>query len=876
MKFLIRASYPNFYMTSLFAREGRKWFDCDNESPENRLAGNKPGTVIYSDEEGATREFPPRWYDMYYLLKQQGDEKESYLRMLLDEANGKHIEELDRRREEFRKECMEYVERNPLTESEDLISTLTQGEYTDQQISHKGHMLLDLTRDCYPVPDFCILTAALFPKENLFEETLAKAIRNLEIMTGSRLGDAHNPLVFAIRCAMPQYIPGLMPTLLNIGVTHTAYNALRQRHTATMANRVYLSTLHTLMEVLGIDRMFPTNDIALSAEMQERRIADMETAIVAVSEEGERMLTDASFQALRVAQYVRRFFISNQDMILTFMQGKQAYPSLILQRMVWTIGNEQSYPGVLYSRHSRTGKGRQIESYRNIFGEEIMTGDVTSIDSSYSDRNEIKEEFPAVYHFDPLLKKLESRYKSPVTIEFAVETDPGQRSLFAVLQLNISEMTGRAALLSAIDLYRDGAIAAGDVVDLIKPYHLRQIVSASIDDSSLSRLQFFGKGLNVLPRTAISAVLCFSIAKARQMKVKGENVCLCQERFVPQDTITLNEVDAILSMSPAAIHVVTACRGYGIPAFMNLQSYGITLEDNKIVNEHGVEIKELEYVTLSSKRQTIYKGVAAFKPARFTKYLEGQAVELAKDEKVFFAQMKDAYATYQDIVTSEKTNHINDIDKLARLIRCDLQKQPETARELVNNWYLQHADDYVEQVLRSKMGSHQDQSRVFDLLSSSRKADFFTRAHAVCAQAGLSGLRAGSFMLGRFVARPLPQELWKGLSAGVVAFLLNEYVLYEKYLHVLEEVGEIRLARAHSRIETEGIDNMVISNFDLYNFVPLLYAGFDWKSISSELDNLEHQENTHLLVEKLSQPVELIFDMTKPWIRARVEELRTI
>ena len=876
MKFLIRASYPNFYMTSLFAREGRKWFDCDNESPENRLAGNKPGTVIYSDEEGATREFPPRWYDMYYLLKQQGDEKERYLRMLLDEANGKHIEELDRRREEFRKECMEYVERNPLTESEDLISTLSQGEYTDQQISHKGHMLLDLTRDCYPVPDFCILTAALFPKENLFEETLAKAIRNLEIMTGSRLGDAHNPLVFAIRCAMPQYIPGLMPTLLNIGVTHTAYNALRQRHTATMANRVYLSTLHTLMEVLGIDRMFPTNDIALSAEMQERRIADMETAIVAVSEEGERMLTDASFQALRVAQYVRRFFISNQDMILTFMQGKQAYPSLILQRMVWTIGNEQSYPGVLYSRHSRTGKGRQIESYRNIFGEEIMTGDVTSIDSSYSDRNEIKEEFPAVYHFDPLLKKLESRYKSPVTIEFAVETDPGQRSLFAVLQLNISEMTGRAALLSAIDLYRDGAIAAGDVVDLIKPYHLRQIVSASIDDSSLSRMQFFGKGLNVLPRTAISAVLCFSIAKARQMKAKGENVCLCQERFVPQDTITLNEVDAILSMSPAAIHVVTACRGYGIPAFMNLRSYGITLEDNKIVNEHGVEITELEYVTLSSKRQTIYKGVAAFKPARFTKYLEGQAVELAEDEKVFFAQMKDAYATYQDIVTSEKTNHINDIDKLARLIRCDLQKQPETARELVNNWYLQHADDYVEQVLRSKMGSHQDQSRVFDLLSSSRKADFFTRAHAVCAPAGLSGLRAGSFMLGRFVARPLPQELWKGLSAGVVAFLLNEYVLYEKYLHVLEEVGEIRLARAHSRIETEGIDNMVISNFDLYNFVPLLYAGFDWRSISSELDNLEHQENTHLLVEKLSQPVELIFDMTKPWIRARVEELRTI
>ena len=874
MKFLIRASYPNYYMTTLYAREGRAPFDFDNESPNNPLPGNKPGTVIYEDEAGKRREYPPRWYDMYYLLKHSGVTQERYLKMLLDEADGNTIDELEELRNSFREECKTYVATNLLVDSIDLITTLSDGSYTDQEISHKGHMLLDLTRDCYPVPDFCILTAESFPKNDQFQGILNKAIRNLEIMTASRLGDDQNPLVFAIRCAMPQYIPGLMPTLLNIGVTRKAYQALKRRHTPTMANRVYLSTLHTLMEVLGINNQYPATDIGLAPEMQQQRISDMETAIEAATPEGERLLTDASFQALRIAQYVRQFFISNQDMILTFMQGKQAYPSLILQRMVWTIGNEQSYPGVLYSHHSRTGYGRQIESYRNIFGEEIMTGDVTSIDSSYTDRNEIKREFPAVYHFDPLLKKLESRYKSPVTIEFAVETHVNQRSLFSVLQLNMSEMTGRAALLSAIELYRDGAITAGDVVDLIKPYHLRQIVSASIDDSSLTQLQFFGKGLNVLPRTAISAVLCFSVAAARQMKAKGHNVCLCQERFVPQDTITLNEVDAILSMSPAAIHVVTACRGYGIPAFMNLVSYGMKIEDNKLVNEIGLEIAEFEPITLSSKRQSIYKGVAAFKPARFTKYLEGQPVDLSDEEKVFFAQMKDAYATYQDIVTSQKTNHINDIDKLARLIRCDLQDQPDTARELVNNWYLTHADDYVQQVLQSKMGSHLDQSRVFDMLSSSRKADFFARAYNICAPQGLSGLRAGSFMLGRFVAKPLPQTLWRKLSPNEVAFLLNEYVLYEKYLQVLEEVGEIKLARAHSRIETEGIDNMVISNFDMYNFVPLLYAEFNWMEIAAALDKLDHQENTHLLVEKLSRPISEIFDMSKPWIASHVESLK--
>ena len=97
-------------------------------------------------------------------------------------------------------------------------------------------------------------------------------------------------------------------------------------------------------------------------------------------------------------------------------------------------------------------------------------------------------------------------------------------------------------------------------------------------------------------------------------------------------------------------------------------------------------------------------------------------------------------------------------------------------------------------------------------------------------------------------------------------------MLYEKYQQVLQEVGEIKLARAHSRIETEGIDNMVLRNFDLSNFIPLLYAKRDWDSIAAALEGIEHQDNTHLLVEMLNKPVEEIFDMSTPWKRALVEE----
>lgn len=874
--FLIRASYPNYFMVKKYAEMGRDIFNRNVEDKDNLLKGNKPGTVIYSLSGDPNHyEIPPRWYDMYYLMRSNEEEQRNLLELLLREKELKApIPELEQIRDQLRQDCIDYVSANPLTNNKELITTLVDGDFNDEQISYKGRMLLDLTRNCYPVPDFCILTADAFSQPERLEELLEVAIRNLEIMTATQLGSDRDPLVFAIRCAMPQYIPGLMPTLLNIGVTRRAYQGLESNRVG-IANRVYLSTLHTISAMLGIEKKYDRNDIELSSEEQVARINSMEQAIVAARSDGERLLNDAHYQAFKLIVYVRDFYIDNQDLILTFMQGKQAYPSFILQRMVWTIGNELSYPGVLYSHHSRTGTGRQIESYRNIFGEEIMTGDVPSIDITYNNRSEIKEDYPAVFHFDPLLDSLEQRHKSPVTIEFAVETRPSM-SLFAVLQLNKSEMTGRAALISAIDLLNRDMIEEHDVTTLVKPYHLRQIVSNTIDNHSLSKLQFFGKGLSVLPHTAITATLCFTPSHAQELKRDGEAVCLCQERFVPEDTITLGELDAILSLSPAAIHVVTACRGYGIPALMDIHSYGIRKEGDSLINPQGLVIREGDKITISSKRQTIYKGVADYKPARFTKYLQGQTVTFEQGEEPIFRQMKDAYLRYQQIVTSDKASFITDVNKLARLIRCDLQDKPSVARGIVNNWYSDNAELYVEQVLQSKMGDHLDQSRVFNLLSRDRKTDFFRRATESCIQNHLNGLTAGSFMLGRFIARPLPTAIWNTLSDKTVAFLLNEYVLYEKYLQVLEEVGEIKLARAHSKIQTEGIDNMTICNFDLYNFVPLLYSSHDWNSVAQQLETIEHQDNTHLLVEKLSLPIDQIFDLTKSWVIEDIEEKRRI
>ena len=874
--FKIRASYPNFFMLNLYMEQNRSIFEKENERE-----GNKPGTVIYQfEDDDNLYEIAPKWYDIYYLLtKNNEDDIKQFLALLIEERNGDntHHLELETLRESLYQDCVKYISDNYLYEDEKIVTTVTPYDFSEVAISNKGKMLLELTKQCYAVPDFCIISSNAFLDDDQ-EELLRKAIHNLEVMTKCKFGSEENPLVFALRSAMPQYIPGLMPTLLNIGINRKAYHGLSKKYGTSMGNRIYLSTLSNMIEMLAIDYHY-TDENDLSVEEQLDKIKMMENLVIE-KEGNDKLLEDAFYQAIRFHSYVRNFYIKNQDLVLTFMRGKKAYPSMILHKMVWTIGNENSYPGVLYSCHSRTGVGRQIESYPDIFGEEIMTGHISSEDFEYFDRAEIKELFPAVYHFDPLLINLEKRFQSPVTIEFAVETQSlkdsdAKSSLFAVLQLNKSELTGRAALLSAIELYEKGFIDKEVIIDLVRPYHLRQIFSDTIDKESFNQLRFFCNGVNVLPRTAVSARLCFSVASANKMKSQGYNVCLCRERFTPEDTIVLNEVDSILSMTPAAIHVVTACRGYGIPAFLDLSLYGVKIIDNKLVNNEGMTISEHDWITVSSKKHCIYSGKANFTPARFRQYLDDVNFTFTdeKEEKVF-TRLKPAYEKYQQIINSTKVNYINDINSLARIISYDLNQDPEKAAIIVNTWYNLNSALYQNQVLESKMGSHNEQSRVFNLLDIDKKIDFFKNIIIKCIKENISGLEAGSFMLGRFLAKPLPKSFWEAFLPNEIAFMLNEYVLYEKYLTVLQEVGETKLTRTSSKIISEGLHELEIKNFDYYTFIPLMNLKVNWSNVIRNVNLLSNkQDNTLIFIETLSKPISDVFNMDQYWVRSKVEKL---
>jgi len=752
------------------------------------------------------------------------------------------------------------------TENDSIVPSCTKNMYDAEMISHKGTNLLNLIQEGYPVPDFCILTSNnFFLSQEERKANIYHAIKNLEQMSSQEFGSEDKPLIIAMRSAMPSYIPGLMPTFLNVGVTRKNFPVLCKILGETVAKKIYLSNLRTLE--LNIFGGYETEQNIEVDRINE----EIEYHYNRISIQDERLLHDAFYQVCFFLRRAYEYYENNQDLLYTFVRKGEKYPSVILQKMVWTVRGDESYPGVLYSRHARTGLGIQVESLPNIFGEEIMTGLIETNDHEFFNRESIKDMYPAVYHFEPLLRELEKKMRSPVTVEFAAESYD-DAYLFAVLQLNTSELTGRATLLSSIDLYQKKCVDAERVIELIKPYHLTQIFSDRIDAKSFKTLRFFCKGVSILPRTAVSAKAYFSAEAALEAKKRGEKICICRESFVPSDTLVMAEVDAILSLTPAAIHVVTACRSYGVPAFLNLEKFGIALKENQLINETGMTISEGDWITISSKRQTIFCGQAEYKPARFQRYLKGEKLEMEKKERTVFENMAMAFKAYDRLIENMQVEHIVRLDELIKLVRNNLQKDPEKAKNLMNSWFDSNTNIYVEQLLQSELGSHQDQHKLYQLLSLDRKIKLFKMIIPICRQKNLQGFTAGSFMLGRFLCQQHPVAFWNAFSEDLIVAMLNEYVLFEKYTNVLHKVGEREVNRARKKILEDGLGQIKLKLGNVLTFITLKLSDKDLKKIKSCCPK-NTDSDTLNMIEMLQKPYGYFYNYQVEWSFSILKEI---
>lgn len=861
--FRVRGNY--FNRRTLVSRNALHYLKKDSGGP--RCPGYSPPEVEVAFEDGTTRHLVVSEVDVPFLCSNDFEAAQHYLSQVLQARNGE-LEAADALLQAARNQPYFLGNRFP-EETTYVVPCTSTNPHSAEEISQKGSILLQLSQQEYPVPDFVVMTAqAYLDRAQHLEQHFSEAISQLESLTMQVLGDPENPLVFAIRCATPRYIPGVMETYLNVGITERTLPGLEARYGARVAHRMFLNNLGNLALLLGQEQQVrgATRDLT-SAQISNL----IDSLLTSIGKRDRRLVEDAVHQSTFFVREAYEQFEENRELVLTLGRGQQYCPSLILQKMVCTVREESAYAGVVCSRRTQTGVGVELQTAHDIFGEEIMTG-TTEVDSrTFGRREEIKDAFPAVYHFAPHLAQLEREFESPVTIEFAVEATK-RYQWFALLQLNETGMSGRAALAAAIDLHKSGTVSRKRVTELIRPYHIKQLSSDSIDEDSFALLANFCIGVSVLPRSAVSARVCFSAEAALKLKAAGEKVCLCKETFVPTDTVVMREMDAILSLASVAIHVVTICQSLGIPALLSLEKHGVKLEGECLVNAEGRTLKEGDWVTISSRRHTVYEGKARYTAARLLRYMQGEQVDFSPGEQAVFDSIAYNYRYYLQLIKGLTVGDISRLDEITRLVNVELRASSDEATTLVNSWFDEHEQIYVDDVFKSDIGDHLAQSRVFDLLTLNRKIRFFKRALAKCSQEHLSGYEAGAFMLGRFLSNRYPVQFWKSFTPAEVALLINEWVLFEKYIQLLHDMGERKLLQARKKILQEGLDPLRLHTANVKSLIAIKLAGVPLAEARLAVQDWNDPQSNRV-IELLQEPYSAFFDFQKRWSVAELEKI---
>jgi hypothetical protein len=847
---------------------------------EHRLAGTRferapgylPAEIDFIAPDGALGTISVRDYDVRYLdrvaVEKATDHLETILRARRGSEDARRV--LGRRTKETWQRISARFAGTSLIETDEVIPYTTSRSFSEAQISNKGHILLDLSGYGFATADFCLLAASAhgLPPDRL-ERCLHNTIRNLEILSGRKLGDPENPLLIAMRSALPEYLPGFMPTFLNVGLIPEMYPGLPRRYGEEAALRIRLSNRKTILEALDPEafrdierRIHPDRTMAENLEL----ISSIEEHI---KKYDPRLLTGAHKQIRFFLAKTYAYYESHLDALRNFMIRETHHPTVIFQRMVCSVIDHDSYAGVLYSRHPRLGTGVLLQFARTIYGEDLMTGRLPAEERYFQNREETREEFPAVYHFWNRLSQLEEVFRSPVMVEFT-----GVHGTFTILQVNPAELTGAGMITAVMDMCHSGKISAERVRELIKPYHVRQIESDSVDPKSLASLTPFCQGISVLPRSAVSGQAYFSIDPAKKTG-GGEKIILIKERFTPQDAVDMQKVSAICSLSPAAIHVVTTAQNLGIPALLNLEEGGARLDpaNHCLVSRDGLTIREGDWITVSSRRKTVYAGQAVFAPARLLRFMAGEKVSLTAAERVRFEQLAFTYREYRKILECVGASAFESLQDLGHSIRYGrLQKSPAEAPAFVNRCFDVNRPKLAERLLEVTLGTHLMNLAAYEILTPDRQVRLIKDALALCRERGISGYQAGAFVIGSLIRPDAPGSFWRAFTPVEIGGLINEWVLHQKYMNILSDVGEREISRARAFILSKGLGSLPVHPGMLKDFMPLKLLGVDFAEVRrARPANADPQ--TAEVLDLLSQPFRKFYDFGDAGSIARLKEI---
>lgn len=512
------------------------------------------------------------------------------------------------------------------------------GEELKDLLGGKGAGLAEMTRIGAPVPPgFTISTEVcnMFYQSNMkLPQKLNKDIKtNLKKMgkiVGARFGDYKNPLLVSIRSGAKFSMPGMMDTILNLGLNDkTIQGLINKTGNARSAYDSYRRFIQMFGNVvLGIDKS--EFESIIEKKKKESHIK-MDTSLLVddlkdligkfkkkvKSKSGEEFPSDP-FVQLKMA--IEAVFKSWNNPRAIHYRKLNKIPSDLgtavnIQAMVFGNMGDDSLTGVGFTRNPSNGENRFYGEYLvNAQGEDVVAGIRTP-----KPIVQLERESPEIYKkLLSITRKLERHYKDMQDFEFTVQ----EGKLF-MLQTRTGKRTAHAAVKIAVDMVKEKLISKQDAIRRIEPAQLEQLLHPTIDPHA--KIEVIAKGLAASPGAA-SGRIVFSADEAVRFSESGENIILVRKETNPDDIHGMAVAKGILtSRGGMTSHAAVVARGMGIPCVVGCESLKVN-EERKTFTVNGYMLRERDQVSLNGTTGEVILGVVpTIQPA-----LTGEFGELMK------------------------------------------------------------------------------------------------------------------------------------------------------------------------------------------------------------------------------------------------------
>lgn len=498
----------------------------------------------------------------------------------------------------------------------------------------KGSGLADMTKAGLPVPPgFTITTEACNSyyqnKEFILPSILQEiydAVAILEESTGKRFGDMQNPLLVSVRSGAKVSMPGMMDTVLNLGMTDTIAASMAQltnnERFAYDSYRRFIQMYADVVEDLGkapFDKILEATKEKYGAKQDTDLTADqLKELVVAFKEEYKKRKKEDFPQnpKKQLLAAVKAVFRSWNNARAIYYRKLNDIPHDIgtavnVQMMVFGNMGNDSATGVAFSRDPANGKNEIFGEFLvNAQGEDVVAGIRTP-----QDIKELKTLMPQAYkEFIETAQKLEIYYKNMQDMEFTVE-----KGKLYMLQTRNGKRTAQAALKIACDLYDEGLVTKEEALLLIEPNQLNFLLHPTFDQKVLNKISPIGKGLPASPGAAWGQVV-FTAEEAVKWANEGKKVILVRLETSPEDIEGMDHAQGILTARGGMTsHAAVVARGMGKCCVAGCHELLID-EENHEARLGDVILRLGDFISLDGTSGKIYFDKIPTVPAEITGY----------------------------------------------------------------------------------------------------------------------------------------------------------------------------------------------------------------------------------------------------------------